>query len=144
MVMALILSGWLLLADVEAPAADAGAAPVAGAEGPAATGKQQQPPALFQFLPFILILGVFFVLQLRTTRQQQRQQQEMLAGLKKNDRVVTTSGIIGVIVGISEPSGNEPSEVTLRVDEDTKTRIKVLRTSIHYVLTRGDTDPAKS
>ena len=55
--------------------------------------------------------------------KQKREQQNALAGLKKNDKVVTSAGILGVVVAIKD---NE-DEVTLRVDDTSNTRIRVLR-----------------
>ena len=49
--------------------------------------------------------------------------------LKKNDRVVTVGGIHGTIVSTS----SESSIVTIRIDEQNNTKIKVNRTAISKV-----------
>jgi len=53
----------------------------------------------------------------------------MLANLKKNDRVVTSFGVHGVISNISSDSGT----VTIRVDENTNAKLTVNRDTIRVV-----------
>ena len=60
--------------------------------------------ALGQFLPIILIIGVFYVLLIRPQQKRQRELQETIASLKIGDRIVTTGGIIGIITTVRETS----------------------------------------
>jgi preprotein translocase subunit YajC len=62
-----------------------------------------------------------------------RKQQSMLAGLKKNDRVVTSSGIYGTVVAVDAPS----DRVTLRVDESSNGKLTVTVASIARILGDG-------
>ena len=78
---------------------------------------------LFMYVPIILI---FYFLIIRPQRQQQKKIKEMLANLKKNDEVVTTSGIHGTVAIIKERT------VVLRVDEGC--RIEFDRESIASVI----------
>jgi len=57
-----------------------------------------------QLLPIVLIIAVFYVLLIRPQQKRQRQLQETIATLKIGDRVVTTGGIIGVIITIKDAS----------------------------------------
>lgn len=59
---------------------------------------------LAQFLPIVLIIGVFYVLLIRPQQKRQRQLQETIASLKVGDRVVTTGGVIGVITTVRDTS----------------------------------------
>jgi len=88
----------------------------------------------------ILFLGfiVMIVFMSRNSARQRREQQAMFAALKKNDKVVTSAGIIGVVVSIKE---NE-DEVTLRVDDTSNTRIRVLKSSIVRITPDGAPAPA--
>lgn len=74
----------------------------------------------------LVLLGVMFlVFYLFLIRPQQKRQKEMLAmlnSLAKGDRVITTGGVLGTIVGLTD------SVVTLEVGD--KVRIKVLRSHI--------------
>ncbi|MCA9050413.1 MAG: preprotein translocase subunit YajC [Planctomycetaceae bacterium] len=80
---------------------------------------------LLQSLPLIISLVVFFYfIVLRPQQKDQERRRTLLAGLKKNDKVVTIGGIIGTIVDLA----GDGSRVTLKVDDGT--RIKFLRSSI--------------
>lgn len=57
-----------------------------------------------QLLPILLIIAVFYFLLIRPQQKRQRQLQETISSLKIGDRVVTTGGIIGVIVTIRDTS----------------------------------------
>ena len=52
--------------------------------------------------PFFLIFGIFYVLLFLPQQRRQKQQRELLANLKNGDRVITTGGIRGTIVGLKE------------------------------------------
>ena len=86
---------------------------------------------LIRFLPFIVIGLLFYFILLRPDRRKRQELETMLSQLKKNDRVVTVGGIFGTVV--QAPQGAE--DVTLKVDESSNTRIRVLRSSISRVLT---------
>ncbi len=57
---------------------------------------------IVQFLPFILIFGVFYFLVFAPMRKKQRKHAEMLQHLKSGDRVVTSGGIHGTVVGVTD------------------------------------------
>jgi len=100
-----------------------------------ADGTQQGgAPSWFQFLPFIL-LGLMVVMFMRTSARQKRELQNALSSLKKNDKVVTSAGILGVVVALKE---NE-DEVTLKTDDASNTRIRVLKSSIVKIVSGDQT-----
>ncbi|MDR1218685.1 MAG: preprotein translocase subunit YajC [Treponema sp.] len=70
--------------------------------------------ALVSFVPFILIIGIFYFLIIRPQNKKQKETQKMLGALKKGDKIVTIGGIHGTIQKIKEAS------VIVRVDENTK------------------------
>lgn len=53
-----------------------------------------------QFLPLILLFAVFYFFLIRPQQQADKKRREMLAALKKGDRVVTAGGIYGTIAEI--------------------------------------------
>ena len=57
--------------------------------------------ALLQFIPFALILAIFYFIILLPSRRRQQKVQAFLENLKENDRVITTSGIYGQIAKIN-------------------------------------------
>jgi preprotein translocase subunit YajC len=76
------------------------------------------------FLPFILMFVIIYFLLIRPQQKKQKEHQKMLTQLTKGDRVVTNSGLLGTIVGISE----KDNIVVLRIAEEVK--VEVLRSSI--------------
>jgi preprotein translocase subunit YajC len=66
---------------------------------------------LIQFLPFILIFGIFYLLLIMPMRRRQKKHQEMLGKLTKGDRVITNGGIFGTVIEV------EGDRVTLRIAE---------------------------
>jgi preprotein translocase subunit YajC len=92
----------------------------------------QQAPAWVMYLPFI-VMGLMLVMFVRASSKQKKDLQKALAAIKKNDKVVTSGGILGVVVAVKE---NE-DEVTLKVDDTSNTRIRVLKSSIVRI-TSGD------
>jgi preprotein translocase subunit YajC len=64
-----------------------------------------------------LMIGMFAIMYFLIIRPQQKQRKDreaLLAAVKKGDRVVTSSGIYGTVVGLSEHT------VTLKVAEQVK------------------------
>lgn len=84
----------------------------------------QQAQGFTQLIPLILIFVVFYFLLIRPQRKQEKERQKMLAGLNKNDEVVTTGGMHGTIVNLKEKT------LTLRIDENVK--VEVERNCIAY------------
>ena len=54
---------------------------------------------LIQFLPILAVFGIFYFLLILPQQRQRRKTQEMLANLKTGDRVLTSGGMYGTIVG---------------------------------------------
>jgi len=96
----------------------------------------EQPPefvrTLVNTLPLALIVLMAYLLLFRPEREKQRRQQELLAGLKKNDRVVTAAGIYGTVANVDR----DAKRVTLKVDDTAK--ITVTLASIATVLGADD------
>jgi preprotein translocase subunit YajC len=127
-----IVSAWLW-AQADGVAADG-----AAADG-AAAAANQAPPANEGLLGLLgnpilslPILGLMFYLMFIRPESKRRDQfKQLLEGLKKNDRVITVSGIYGTVVNVQKNS----EDVTLRIDESNNTRIRVTRTSIARIIT---------
>jgi len=99
------------------PDADVGGALLA-LGGPAQPGGG----VLVQLVPFALILAIFYFIILMPMKRRQRRVEQFQASLKVGDRIVTTSGIYGVITKVEERS------VQLQIAE--KVRIDVARSAI--------------
>jgi len=53
-------------------------------------------------LPFLLIFLIFYFLVIRPQAKKQKETAKMLDSLKQGDRVVTTGGMFGTVVGIKD------------------------------------------
>ena len=87
-----------------------------------AFAQAEAPPVWFQFVPLVLIFGIFWVVVIRPARKKQDELQQTIANLKKGDRVVTTGGIYG------EVAGTDTAYVVLKIADNLK--IKVARSAI--------------
>jgi preprotein translocase subunit YajC len=61
-----------------------------------------QAGGLIQFLPFAMILAIFYFLILMPMKKRQKKVQEFQESLKVGDKVVATSGIHGEITRITD------------------------------------------
>ena len=77
---------------------------------------------LVQLVPFALMIGIFYVLVLLPMRKRQRKVQEFQSALKVGDRVITTSGIYGVITKLDQNS--------IHIQIADKVRIEVARAAV--------------
>jgi preprotein translocase subunit YajC len=84
-------------------------------------------------LPLILIFVVFYFLLIRPQQKKMKQHREMLAAVRRGDKVVTGGGIIGTIAKV-----DNDFEVTVEIAKDVK--VKVRRDLISAVLSK--TEPA--
>ena len=78
---------------------------------------QGQANAWMQFLPLVLIFGIFYFLLIRPARKRQKQVQQMLDDLKSGDRVVTSGGLLGTVVEVDR------STVQVRIADNVKVKI---------------------
>ena len=104
------VSEWLLLAE--------------GAANP------QGPSPVFMLMPLLFMVALYFLVVHRPQKREQADRQAMLTNLKKNDHVLLTSGIFGVVTNIRP----DADEVTVRVDESSNTKLRVTRASVARVI----------
>lgn len=89
------------------------------------------PPGLVTFLPFLLIIAVFYLMLVRPNQKKQKQWQEMLGSLKPGDRITTTGGMRGTIISLKEDA------VQLRVPPD-GIKLEVVKSAIASVTTNQE------
>jgi len=77
---------------------------------------------LVQFVPLVLVVGIFYFIILLPMKRKQQKVQEFLENLKVGDRVVTTGGMYGQVTRLGEQS------VQLQIAD--KIRIEVAKASI--------------
>lgn len=87
------------------------------------------------FVTFGLVIVVFYFLIIRPQNRKQRDAKNMLAQLKKGDKVATVGGIRGVVVSVKD------QVVVLKVDEATK--IEFSKSAISTVLEQKEEEVPK-
>lgn len=92
------------------------------AMAPSGGGQTGGATGLIGLLPFILMFLVLYFLLIFPQQRKQRKHTELLSTLKKGDRVVTSGGIHGSIVGFRD------RVIILKVDD--KVKIEVEKSSI--------------
>src|ERR1041384_7010669 len=85
------------------------------------------PSQLLSFLPLLLVFVIFYFLLIRPQQRKAKDHQEMVGRLKKNDEVMTSGGIYGKVIALTE------NVVTLEVAPNV--RIRVHRPQISEVVT---------
>jgi preprotein translocase subunit YajC len=83
-------------------------------------GAQPGPLPMIAFV--VMIFGMFYFIIVLPTRRKQKQHTDMLEALKSGDKVVTSGGLYGTVVGVSE------AVVQLRIAEQVK--VDVAKSSI--------------
>ena len=81
-----------------------------------------QPSGLLQFLPYVVILGIFYFLILLPMNRRQKKIQQFQQGLKVGDKVITTSGIYGQVTRVTDKS------IQLQIAE--RVRIEIARAAV--------------
>ena len=61
-----------------------------------------QGSAIAQFLPLVMLFAIFYFLIIRPQQKQQKAHKEMIEGLQKGDKIITTGGLIADIVKTEE------------------------------------------
>ena len=101
-------------------------------------GSEEAPSGggMSNILIMVVLMVVMFWFLMGGQRKEKKRREIMLANLKRNDHIVTTGGILGVVDRIKD------NEVIVKIDEKNDLRIRVVRAAIAYV--KGDSaEPAK-
>ncbi|MBK9113437.1 MAG: preprotein translocase subunit YajC [Nitrospira sp.] len=89
---------------------------VAWAQG--TSGSTGAGGGLLSLVPFVLIFVIFYFMLILPTAKAEEADGHMLAALKKDDKVVTASGIWGTITNLGKDT------VTLQIADNTKIKIQ--------------------
>jgi preprotein translocase subunit YajC len=87
---------------------------------------------LLGLAPLLFIFAIFYFLLILPQQRKQKKWQAMLSELKTGDRIVTTGGLRGTIIGLKDDA------VTLRVPPD-NLKLEVSRASVVSVATAEET-----
>ena len=81
-----------------------------------ATPSQGSASPWLQFVPFVLVLGIFYFIILLPMKKRQQKVQAFLGALKVNDKVITSGGIYGTITKVSDASVQLQVANNVRID----------------------------
>jgi preprotein translocase subunit YajC len=95
---------------------------------PGGTGQQGQGSMLWNLFPLLLMLFALYFAIIRPQQRRQKQHDTLLKTLKVGDKVTTTSGIVGMVVGVKEKTVNIRSA---------DTKLEVLKTAVSEITERG-------
>lgn len=102
-----------------------------------------------QFAPLVLIFAVFYFLLIRPQQQKQKEMRQMLAALKRGDKVVTGGGILGTVQRVpmvQDKDGKQIASNEIEVEIAPNLRVTVLRETITSVIkpvAANDSKPVK-
>jgi preprotein translocase subunit YajC len=94
-----------------------------------AAAAPAQPNPIAQFAPLIFIGVIFYFLLIRPQQKQRKEQQKLIEALKTGDKVVTSSGIHGMISNVKERT------VLLKVADNVK--IEIDKAAVATVVARS-------
>lgn len=89
----------------------------------------QQPNALFQFAPLLVLIVLFYFMLIRPQMKRAKEQKQMIESLAKGDEAVTSGGLTGKIVNIGE------AYISLEIADNVV--IKIQKSAITSVLPKG-------
>ena len=89
----------------------------------------------FGLLPIIFVMIIFYFLLIRPQQKRAKQHKEMLAAIRRGDKIVTSGGLTGTIVKVVDDSDT----VEVEIAKDVK--VHVVRAMIADV--KGKPEPSK-
>lgn len=105
-----------------------------------AMGQQpgQQPgggaPWYLQYFPLFLMVFVFYFVFIRPQQRKAKEHDSMMKGIRSGDKIVTSSGIVGIVVSVKEKT------VAIRSAD---TKLEVLKSAVTEITERsGEPSPA--
>lgn len=80
--------------------------------------------------PLLLLVVIMYFMSIRPQQQRAKQMAKLLASLKSGDKVITSSGIVGVVITVKDKT------VSLRSAD---TKMEVTKASITEIVQSDDT-----
>lgn len=116
----MILSGFLTFAQQGAPA-----------KAPLPRGNM-----LGALVPFVLVFAIFYLLIIMPQRKKQKKHMEQIGALKPGDRIITTAGIYGTVMGV------QPDRIEVKIAANVK--VDITKGSVGVILARESGTPDKT
>jgi preprotein translocase subunit YajC len=98
------------------------------AMGPPPQPGQQAPPWWVNLVPLLMMVGVFWFLLIRPQQKKAAEHAKLLQSLRPGDRIVTSSGIVGIVVSVKDKS------VSIRSAD---TKLEILKSAVSEITERS-------
>ena len=86
------------------------------------------PSAITSLLPFILIFVIMWFLLIRPQQKRLKEHREMIAAIKRGDKIITAGGLIGKVTAVGTENSDE---VTIEIASGVKVvAVKSMITSV--------------
>jgi len=103
----------------------------AAQQGQAQAGQAMpQGNMLTALIPFVLVFGIFYLLIILPQRKKQKKHMESIQALKPGDKIITTGGIFGTVMGILK------DRIELKVAANVK--IDITKSAVGVILASGE------
>lgn len=109
---------------------------MAFANQPAGQGQVPKGNMFTALVPFLLVFAIFYVLIIMPQRKKQKKHQALVDNLKPGDRIITTSGIFGSVMGVQK------DRIELKVAANVK--IDITKSAVGAILTNSETPDKES
>lgn len=87
--------------------------------------------AFLQVVPILLMFVIFYFLLFRPQQEKAKKHREMIASIKRGDRVVTAGGLIGKVSRVKDDN-------VIEVEISEGTKVEVMRSYVIDVRGRGE------
>lgn len=98
--------------------------------GQAGGAQVARPNMLGALLPFVLVFVIFYLLIIMPQRKKQKKHLELVDNLKPGDKIITTAGIFGTVMGVQKDL------IELKIASNTN--IKITKSAVGVI--RGPND----
>ena len=89
---------------------------------------QQSQPWWSSMVPLLLMVFVFYFIFIRPQQKKVKEHDTLLKTLRTGDKILTNSGIVGIVVGVKEKS------VSIRSAD---TKLEILKSAVSEITERG-------
>lgn len=93
-------------------------------------GAEGGSSSMFSLVFIILIFAIFYFLMIRPQQKKQKEHQQMVASLRKGDKVITNGGMYGVVSDVKD------HVVVLKIAENVK--VEIVKNAIAAVIEKRE------
>ena len=94
---------------------------------PAPGGQQSPAPFWVQLFPLFLLFVLMYFLLIRPQQKKAKDHQVLMKTLKRGDKIVTSSGIVGTIVAVKDKT------LSIRTED---TKLEILKSAVTEITER--------